>query len=138
MSIVSNELVWACIQKTHCFRMKVLNQKHAMSRDPMNVTGINSMKYNGLVNNKSVGVIPCKDGKGFELLTKNQKSLNKPAKMVSKRTFKKGARTALYKLEKTIGKYRSDLLLPTLIKASCILQSQKPVKKTRGKGAKKE
>merc|ERR1719222_1394871 len=89
--------------------MKVNNTKRRFSMDPMNMTGFNGKRHCGLVNEKGCGIVPTKDNKGFTLLSKNKKKLNKPAQMVTKRTFKNKPGVALHKLEKTMMGYREDL-----------------------------
>merc|ERR1719222_542059 len=113
--------------------MKVNNTKRRFSMDPMNMTGFNGKRHCGLVNEKGCGIVPTKDNKGFTLLTKNKKKLNKPAQMVTKRTFKNKPRVALHKLEKTMMGYRDDLKESALIKASCILEYKKAKRQSPAK-----
>merc|ERR1712133_283807 len=67
---MSAELCWSIIRKSSCF----LKKSHGLtlSKEPNNLTGINSFKYNGLVNRKTVGVDAAPTGKGVVLAIKNK------------------------------------------------------------------
>ena len=41
-------------------------------KEPNNLKSKNSKRYNGLVNRKTIGVEPTKDGKGVVFVTKNR------------------------------------------------------------------
>merc|ERR1711865_293778 len=100
-----------------------------LTLEPNNLTGINSFKYSGLANAKTVGIEPAKDGKGIVLTTKSRKDakIRKPAKMSNKtmlaKTFRKTAKTLI---SQTSGNfYRADLESAALAKWSVIAASQK-------------
>lgn len=125
-----------------------------------NLTNQSSYRYSGLIHRKSVGIVDTPDKKGFTVVYKKAKAVNKPAKATVRSTMKAGARRSLYKLKTllTKNKYRVDLtkvcelivaywnnsilvlmllmeyvLQAALRRASAVLQSQKPLpaKKTR-------
>lgn len=125
-----------------------------------NLTNQSSYRYSGLVHRKNVGIVDNPDKKGFSVVYKKAKAVNKPAKATVRSTMKAGARRSLYKLKTllTKNKYRVDLtkvcesivtnssnsilglmlsteyvLQAALRRASAVLQSQKPLpaKKTR-------
>lgn len=95
---------------------------------------VSSYRYSGLVHRKSVSVVPA-DKKGFTLVYKKTRNVNKPAKNVAKINFKAGPRRSLGKLKKqlTSMKYRKDLTKAALRRASAILQSQKIAAKPAAK-----
>lgn len=80
-------------------------------QEPNNLTNLSSYRYSGLVHRKSVGIVDTPDKKGFTVVYKKAKSVNKPAKATVKRTMKAGARRSLYKLKTLLkkNKYRVDL-----------------------------
>ena len=59
-----------------CFLLEILEltvltlTDHSL-QEPSNLKAKNSFRYNGLVRKKTVGVEPCKDGKGVVLVTRN-------------------------------------------------------------------
>jgi len=72
---------------------------------------LSSYRYSGLIHRKSVGIIDTPDKKGFTVVYKKAKAVNKPAKATVKNTMKAGARRSLYKLKNLLkkNKYRADL-----------------------------
>jgi len=75
------------------------------------LTNLSSYRYSGLIHRKSVGVIDTPDKKGFTVVYKKAKAVNKPAKANVKSTMKAGARRSLHKLKTLLkkNKYRVDL-----------------------------
>ena len=128
------------IRNNSCHLVKRKNVR-SFSNEPNNLKGLNSFRFNGLVHKKTVSVEPKSDGKGVVLVTRNNKSIRKPAKSISRLELKRDARKTLSAIRKVIseGNYRKDLKMAAIRRASAILRSQKPVvvKKTRG-GKKKE
>merc|ERR1711894_202917 len=123
----SPDLLWGIIRNNSCYLMK--GQGQIYSREPNNLKCRNSFRYNGLVQNKTLGVEPAKDGKGIVLVTKNQKNKGKPAKMYSRVELKRGSRQTLTTIRKVIrsNRYRKDLKMAAVRRASALLRSQKPV-----------
>ncbi|XP_076813409.1 large ribosomal subunit protein eL28-like [Clavelina lepadiformis] len=80
-----------------------------------------------MVHKKTVGVEPEKDGKGIIFVTKKAKSQNKPSQTYHTVTLNRGARRSLNTIRKTMRKnrYRKDLRMAALRRASALLRSQK-------------
>merc|ERR1712183_772263 len=97
-------------------------------------TGINSFKYNGLVNKKTVGIDAAPSGKGVVLAIRKTKGARRPAKALSKTTVQ-GSRHAIKTIQNTLGAngYRKDLTKSAVKKACALLRSQNTsvVKKNR-------
>ena len=76
-----------------------------------NLTNLSSYRYSGLIHRKSVGIVDTPDKKGFTVVYKKAKAMNKPAKATVRCTMKAGARRSLYKLKRllTKNKYRVNL-----------------------------
>ena len=53
---VSSEIAWGVIRNSSCFLLKKRGVKKPFSTEPLNLTNRNAFRYNGLVNNKAVGV----------------------------------------------------------------------------------
>merc|ERR1712112_548349 len=94
-----------------------------LSREPNNVKAKHSFRYSGIVNRKTVGVEPAKDGKGVVLITKKSSGHNKPAKLMTRVELKRDA--------------RKDLVNPAVRRACALIRSQRPVVIKRTRGAKK-
>lgn len=75
------------------------------------MTNQSSYRYSGLIHRKSVGIVDTPDKKGFTVVYKKAKAVNKPAKATVRSTMKAGARRSLYKLKTllTKNKYCVDL-----------------------------
>jgi len=138
---MSADIQWLIIRNNSSFLMK---RRHAptLSREPNNLKGRNSFRYNGLVRKRTVGVEPASTGKGVVLVTRNSKTMRKPAKNFNRIELKKNSRSTLKTISGIVysGKYRSDLKMAAVRRASAIMQSQKPVpvKKVRGRSAGKK
>ena len=102
------------------------------SRHP-NLLGVNSFRYNGLINRRAVGVVAAADGKGIELQIKKQKFTNKPAQSIHTIPLKRNSRRSLNTIKKTMknGHYRPRLTKLAMRRASAILRSQKDKKPSK-------
>ncbi|KAL1784399.1 60S ribosomal protein L28, partial [Sigmodon hispidus] len=89
----------------------------------------NFFKYNGLIHRKTVGVEPAADGKGVVVVMKRRSGQRKPATNCVRATINKNARATLSSIRHMIrkNKYRPDLRMAAIRRASAILRSQKPV-----------
>merc|ERR1711872_815965 len=131
---MSAELCWSIIRKNSCF----LKKSHGLtlSKEPNNLTGINSFKYNGLVNKKTVGVEAAPNGKGVVLALRKTKGARCPAKSLSKTTVQ-GSRHAIKTIQNTLGAndYRKDLTKSAVKRACALIRSQNTsvVKKNRSR-----
>ena len=82
MANVSPELLWGAVKDTSCFLMKQKTTGRSghgksgahFTKEANNLKGVNSFKYSGLVNTKTVGLVPAADGKGVVLTKKSFKA----------------------------------------------------------------
>jgi len=139
---VSNELVWGIVRDTSCFLLKrKLTGRTSVSKggpefttEPNNLTGINSWKYSGLANSKTIGLDATPEGTGVVLTTKSTVAADakKPNKALKKVTYT--ASRSLRRMSKTIKKetaskfYRPDLQKAALAKWSLLYAAQKKAK----------
>uniref|UniRef100_A0A7N6B5V1 Large ribosomal subunit protein eL28 n=2 Tax=Anabas testudineus TaxID=64144 RepID=A0A7N6B5V1_ANATE len=138
MFIMSSHLQWMVIRNCSSFLIKRNGQTY--STEPNNLKSRNSFRFNGLVHKKTVGVQPAADGKGVVVVLKKRAGQHKPANSYEKITINKNSRATLNSVRHIIrkNKYRKDLRMAALRRASAILKSQKPVvvKKKRTRAAK--
>ena len=126
MAASSSHLNWLIVRQHNAFQLKKTNIPKPFSSEPGNLMNVSSFRYSGLVHKKTVNVVPA-DKKGFTLVYKKTKNVNKPAQNTAKIIFKAGPRRSLGKLKKQLTnmKYRKDLTKAALRRASAILRSQK-------------
>ncbi|XP_060064262.1 large ribosomal subunit protein eL28-like [Ylistrum balloti] len=124
---MSADVQWAIIRNNSSFLLK--GNKRTFSMEPNNLKAINSFRYNGLVRQKTIGVEPAKDGKGVVLVTRNSSGWRKPNKNYTKMELKRDPRRVLGTIRKTVrnNRYRKDLKMAAIRRASALLKSQKPV-----------
>ncbi|KXJ19712.1 60S ribosomal protein L28 [Exaiptasia diaphana] len=124
---MSADLQWAIIRKNSCFLVK--SQGKTLTKEPNNLTGQNSYKYNGLVNKKTIGVEQAPSGKGVVLSVRKVKgAVRQPSKLYNKVNLSKDSRRSLKGIKSLCQKnyYRQDLMDAAVRRASLILRSQKP------------
>merc|ERR1712142_561090 len=124
LGIMSAELCWSIIRKNSCF----LKKSHGLtlSKEPNNLMAINSFKYNGLVNKKTVGIdAPTSGAKGVVMSIRKTKGQRRPATALSK-TSLHGSRHAVKVIKNTLGAngYRKDLTTAAVKRACAIIRSQ--------------
>ncbi|XP_004414185.1 PREDICTED: 60S ribosomal protein L28-like [Odobenus rosmarus divergens] len=103
--------------------------KQTYSTEPNNLKACNSFRYNGLIHRKTGGVEPAADGKGVLVVMKRRSGQRKPAIFYVRTTINKNAWATLSSIRHVIrkNKYRPDLRMAAIRRASTILHSQKPV-----------
>merc|ERR1711955_70360 len=92
------------IRDSSSFLLKKRGVKKPFSTEPCNLTNRNAQRYNGLVNNKVVGISAAPDNKGFVLTTKRSKNAFRPAKAMVATTMKAGPRRSLHKVKAVLNK----------------------------------
>merc|ERR1719253_922940 len=133
----SPDLLWGIVKDTSCFLMKQKitgrsgmgkNGSH-FTKEANNLKGVNSFKFSGLANAKTVGITVAADNKGIVLTKKVTKAerARKPSKMYAKSTLTKDFRRVAkaIKAETEGNYYRSDLTSAALAKWSLLYASQK-------------
>merc|ERR1712126_512116 len=138
---VSSEIAWGIIRDNSSFLLKKRGVKKPFSTEACNLTNKNAQRYNGLVNNKVVGVSAAADNKGFVVTTKRAKLAHKPGKSLVATTMKAGPGRSLHKMKGALVKqrYRKDLTKAALRRAAAICRSQKALPARKGsKAAKKD
>ncbi|KAF2652120.1 ribosomal protein L28e [Lophiostoma macrostomum CBS 122681] len=144
MATLSSDLIW---EVTRGNSSTLVKRKQAggvqFSKDPLNLRNQYSRKYEGLVADKAIGILPAENG-GITLITKKADKQHTPASALQKSTIssKRSTRKTYSSIVKSTTKkgYRPDLRKDAVARASAIRKSQQPVKedkpaKLRGKKA---
>ncbi|EUB61150.1 60S ribosomal protein L28 [Echinococcus granulosus] len=134
---MASHLNWMLIKNTHCFLMKRNGEQ--FSRDPLNMKGKNCFKYSGMVHKKAIGIKQEKGGKGVYFITKKAGFDHRPRKALARIKFVRGNRRTLQKIRNFVClmKYRRELKMLALRRASAILQANKRKQATSTKEVKK-
>nr|XP_042133112.1 60S ribosomal protein L28-like [Peromyscus maniculatus bairdii] len=124
---MSAHLQWMVVRNCSSFLIK--RNKQTYSAEPDNLKACNSFRYNGLIHRKTVGVEPTADSKGVVEVMKHRSGQRKPATSYVRTTINKNAQATLSSIRYMIrkNKYRPDLHMAAIRRASAILRSQKPV-----------
>ncbi|GMT05677.1 hypothetical protein PENTCL1PPCAC_27851, partial [Pristionchus entomophagus] len=94
---MSNDVAWQIIRNNSSFLRRQRGIQKAFSTEPLNLKSINSPSYNGLINNKAVGVTLAEDNKSVVVAVKKNGKRNLPAKSIVKTTIKNGGARAIIK-----------------------------------------
>ncbi|XP_067940709.1 uncharacterized protein [Watersipora subatra] len=123
MANVSPALQWSVIRKSSSFVIK--RDGRTFTTEPNNLRNINSFRYNGLVQEQTVGVEASSDGKGVTLTTRNKKR-NHPSKNLNRSTLKKNPRRAFKTIMSRLKgqQYRKDLQSVSLTMADVTPQQK--------------
>lgn len=119
--MASADLIWECVKKNSCF-IRTSRNAPKFSAEPGNLTGLHSLKYSGLANQKVVGLdVRCKGKKESIILTTRSLKAEKasqPRKLLHQAGIKKCAKKGEEQLKKVLGVrlYRQDLLPLALAK----------------------
>ncbi|XP_059969418.1 large ribosomal subunit protein eL28-like [Mesoplodon densirostris] len=123
---VSAHLQWMVVQNGSSVLIKRKSQMYGT--EPSNLKARNSFRYNELIHRKAVGVEPAAAGKGLVAVTKQRSSPRKLATCYVRTSNNKNARATLTSIWHIIrNKWRPDLRMAALCRASNVLRSQKPV-----------
>ncbi|EDV28133.1 60S ribosomal protein L28 [Trichoplax sp. H2] len=121
---MSSDLLWEVLRKHTAFTVK--NQGTTFTKESNNLTNRHTYRCSGLVNKKTVGIAPNKDGKGVVLSLRKSKGFNKPARLQSSTTIDSNGRRSISSVRKILrsGSYRVDLEQDAIRRTSAILRSQ--------------
>ncbi|CAO2595461.1 60S ribosomal protein L28 [Lemmus lemmus] len=113
----------------NCSSFLIKRNKQTYSTEPNNLKACNSFRYNGQIHCKMVGVEPTANGKGVVVVMKRRSGQRKPATSYIRTSINKNPRATVSSIRHMIqkNKYRPNLLMAAIRRASAILRSQKPV-----------
>ncbi|XP_065829513.1 large ribosomal subunit protein eL28-like [Oscarella lobularis] len=135
---MSADLQWLAIRNSSSFLIR--QKQKTFSTEPQNLMGINSYKYNGLVNKRAIGIEAAKDNKGAVMTLKTRKAKNKPASGRATFQLVRGPRRAVKAIKKTCitHHYRPDLADTAVRRVCAIYRSQKPVASVQKKRSRRK
>merc|ERR1712117_187508 len=117
----SSDIAWAVTRNNSAFLLKKRGCPKPFSTDPLNLTNKNSMRYNGYLHKKAVGIAAL--DKGFAVSVKKPSRASRPGRSIQR-----------YKMKSLMVKQRSrkDLTKAALRRAAAVLRSQKPLPARKG------
>lgn len=141
MATVPGQLIWEMVKKNNCFLVKEFGRGNAgvqFSKEPNNLFNLNSYKYSGLANRKTVMIQPGGKDLSVVLGTTKTKKQNKPAAMLHKSVMRKEFPRMAKAVTNQVSDnyYRPDLKKAALARLSAVHRSLKvsksgPKKKNR-------
>merc|ERR1711963_340042 len=96
--MASADLSWLVVRNSSSFLLK--RNRQNLTREPNNLKGKNSFRFSGIVQGQTVGVEPCKDGKGVTLVTRKGKGLRKPRTNLTRVELKRDSRRTFRAIRK--------------------------------------
>ncbi|KAJ3022928.1 60S ribosomal protein L28 [Thoreauomyces humboldtii] len=139
---MSSDLIWLLVREQSSFLVK--RNGVTLTREPGNLTQLNSLKFSGLAQKKAIDISFGEGGKGAKVSTKKANvPAHKQGKSLHTFTVKKGTRGGHKSITNVLATYRPDLQKHALARLSRVNESQvskprvvKPAK-LRGARAKK-
>ncbi|XP_050270342.1 60S ribosomal protein L28-2 [Quercus robur] len=133
MATVPGQLIWEMVKKNNCFLVKEFGRGNAgvqFSKEPNNLFNLNSYKYSGLANRKTVTIQPGGKDLSVVLATTKTKKQNKPAailhKSVMRKEFPRMAKAVTNQVSNNY--YRPDLKKAALARLSAVHRSLRVTK----------
>jgi len=140
---MSNDLEWLLLRKNNSFLVKRVPEGPVFSKEPGNLRNLNSFKYSGLANSKTIDV--KEQGGSVKIVTRKTKASPHAVGSAYSTTSvrpRSGGRRAFGIAAATAKRgYRPDLRTAALARVSALIAAQRepratPTKKVRGKKAK--
>ncbi|XP_014499769.1 60S ribosomal protein L28-2 [Vigna radiata var. radiata] len=133
MATVPGQLIWEIVKKNNSFLVKEFGrgtQSVQFSREPNNLYNLNTFKYSGLANKKTVTIQPAGKDQSVILATTKTRKQNKPASLLHKSVMKKEFRRMAKAVQNQVADnyYRPDLKKAALARLSAVNRSLKVAK----------
>ncbi|ESW22538.1 hypothetical protein PHAVU_005G161300 [Phaseolus vulgaris] len=133
MTTVPGQLIWEIVKKNNSFLVKEFGngtQSVQFSREPNNLYNLNTYKYSGLANKKTVTIQAAGKDQSVVLATTKTKKQNKPASLLHKSVMKKEFRRMAKAVQNQVADnyYRPDLKKAALARLSAVNRSLKVAK----------
>ncbi|KAG2371147.1 hypothetical protein LR48_Vigan05g197600 [Vigna angularis] len=133
MTTVPGQLIWEIVKKNNSFLVKEFGrgtQSVQFSREPNNLYNLNTFKYSGLANKKTVTIQPAGKDQSVILATTKTRKQNKPASLLHKSVMKKEFRRMAKAVQNQVADnyYRPDLKKAALARLSAVDRSLKVAK----------
>ncbi|XP_058074010.1 large ribosomal subunit protein eL28y-like [Magnolia sinica] len=128
MASIPGDLIWEIVKKNNSFLVKQFGNSTAMvqfSKERNNLYNVNSFKYSGLANKKTVLIQPAGKDLSVVLATTKTKKQNRPANLyhrsVMKKEFRQMAKAVVNQVSDNY--YRPDLKNSSLARLSAVRRS---------------
>ncbi|KAK7271951.1 hypothetical protein RJT34_28248 [Clitoria ternatea] len=133
MATVPGQLIWEIVKRNNSFLVKEFGngtQSVQFSREPNNLYNLNSYKFSGLANKKTVTIQPAGKDQSVLLATTKTKKQNKPSALLHKSVMKKEFRRMAKAVQNQVADnyYRPDLKKAALARLSAVNRSLKVAK----------
>ncbi|XP_015917923.1 large ribosomal subunit protein eL28 [Parasteatoda tepidariorum] len=124
-----NHLNWMIVRNCSSFLVKKRNIKKHFSLDPLNMKKIHSPRFCGTIQKNALMVDPHPSNKGVNFVFKKKHYHHKPSRTLQVTPLTKDARRTMNSIKKFVNKnrYRKDIKMLALRRASAIIKSQKPI-----------
>ena len=106
---MSGDLAWQIIRNNSCFLRRQRGIDKHFSREPFNLKGVNSQRYNGLVNKNGLDISVNPEKKTIVVATKT-KHFRKPAKATQTQVLRRRGARATVKAVTHIAKHQNRRL----------------------------
>ena len=133
MATVPGQLIWEIVKRNNSFLVKEFGnntQSVQFSRESNNLYNLNSYKFSGLANKKTVSIQAAGKDQSVLLATSKTKKQNKPAVWLQKSVLKKEFRKMAKAVQNQVADnyYRPDLKKAALARLSAVHRSLKVAK----------
>ncbi|KAI4329176.1 hypothetical protein L6164_021468 [Bauhinia variegata] len=133
MATVPGQLIWEIVKRNNSFLVKEFGNGTAsvqFSKESNNLYNLNTFKYSGLANKKTVTIQPAGKDQSVLLATTKTKKQNKPASLLHKSVMKKEFRRMANAVANQVANnhYRPDLKKAALARLSAVNRSLKVAK----------
>ena len=133
MATVPGQLIWEIVKRNNSFLVKQFGNGTAsvqFSRESNNLYNLNSYKYSGFANKKTVTIQPASEEKSVLLATSKTKKQSKPGQLLHKSIMKKEFRRMAKSVSNQVAAnyYRPDLKKAALARLSAVHKSLRVAK----------
>ncbi|EFJ31412.1 hypothetical protein SELMODRAFT_164298 [Selaginella moellendorffii] len=126
--MASPDLIWLLVKNSNKFLVKRNGNSSAsvqFSSEPNNLYNLNTYKYSGLANKKTVAVAPAGEKMDIVLTTTKKKKSNKPASYLNRSLLKSNFKNKAKVIINQVGDngYRPDLKRAALARLTSVHKS---------------
>ncbi|CAN1185518.1 60S ribosomal protein L28-2 [Linum perenne] len=130
MATVPGQLIWEVVKRNNCFLVKQFGRGNAgvrFSKESNNLYNLNTYKYSGLANKKTVSIQADGKDSAVVLSTTKTKKQNKPAALKHKSVMRKEFQSMSKAVTNQVADnfYRPDLKKAALARLSVVSRSLK-------------
>lgn len=115
---VSRHLLWLVTKSHNCHIYKQRNVKQPFTKDPLNPKGIQTFRWSGSIQRKTLSVTSHPSGKGVVMVYRKRKHQLRPKKSLEKVPLVRDNRRTFRHIRKFVNRnfYRTDIKMVSNIK----------------------